>query len=95
MSKTIEIWAIKYNDVNKVVTICDQPLGGGTQVNVLGDTAKLFDQDLKPTRFASYKILDSASTTEELKKKFSKPVKLKELKWGEQKDGVLYNVEKA
>tara|TARA_R100001591_G_scaffold79396_1_gene86650 strand:- start:370 stop:645 length:276 start_codon:yes stop_codon:yes gene_type:complete len=91
----MDIYAIKYNENNDVVTICDQPLGGGTQLEILGDTAKLFDQDLKPTRFASYKIIDSDLSKEELKKKYSKPIKVKELKWGKQIDGVLYEVEKA
>ena len=91
----MELYAIKFNEKNNVVTLCDQPLGGGTQVEVLGDTAKLFDQDLKPNKFASYKIVDSKLSTEELKKKFSKPTKVTELKWGKQIDGVLYKVEKA
>lgn len=91
----MDIYGIKYNENNDVVTICDQPLGGGTEVTILGDTAKLFDQDLKPKRFASYKIIDSNLSKEELKKKFSKPVKITELKWGKQIDGVLYQVEKA
>ena len=89
------MYGIKYNENNDVVTLCDQPLGGGTQLEILGDTAKLYDQDLKPNKFASYKIIDSKLSKEELKKKFSKPVKIKELKWGEQIDGVLYKVEKA
>ena len=91
----MKLYAIKFNEKNNVVTLCDQPLGGGTQLEVLGDTVKLFDQDLKPYRFASYKIVDSKLSTEELKKKFSKPTEVKELKWAEQIDGVLYKVEKA
>ncbi len=90
-----KLYAIKFNEKNNVVTLCDLPLGGGTQLEVLGDKVKLFDQDLNPTKFGSYKILDSNLSTEELKKKFSKPTEVKELKWGKQVNGVLYQVEKA
>lgn len=89
------MYGIKFNPENNVVTLCDQPLGGGTQLEVLGDTVKLFDQDLNPTKFGSYKILDSNLSKEELIKKFSKPRKITELKWGKQVNGVLHQVEKA
>ena len=89
------MYGIKFKPENNVVTLCDQPLGGGTQLEVLGDTVKLFDQDLNPTKFGSYKIIDSKLSKEELIKKFSKPVKITELKWGKQVNGVLHQVEKA
>ena len=36
------MYAIKFKPENNVVTLCDQPLGGGTQLEVLGDKVKLF-----------------------------------------------------
>tara|TARA_R110001592_G_scaffold293021_1_gene562531 strand:- start:254 stop:544 length:291 start_codon:yes stop_codon:yes gene_type:complete len=89
---TQKVYATKFNPTKGTVTLCNEPLGSGTEVTIDGETCCLFDNDADPTRFAAFKIKDYQSKIDALISKYSEPVLIKELVWDQQKDGVLWSV---
>ena len=91
------IFAVKFNPVNGVVTLCDVKLREGEVIDdFLGFRAQLFS-DANPSRFACIKLIDFDIAKEEMSTIFAKDKDVSKLvKWLKPKGiGNLWSIAKV